>query len=95
MSLVPIDDALLRLLSGIKPLGSADVPIERSIGRVLARPVYARYDHPRADNSAMDGFALRSEDGTIPRKLVGQSAAGHPAIPHFKPVRRCGSLPVG
>ncbi|HBU48155.1 MAG TPA: molybdopterin molybdenumtransferase MoeA [Myxococcales bacterium] len=81
MSLVPIDDALLRLLSGIKPLGSADVPIERSIGRVLARPVYARYDHPRADNSAMDGFALRSEDGTIPRKLVGQSAAGHPAIP--------------
>ena len=78
MSLLPIDEALERLLSDLTVMTSEGIPLKHAIGRVLAEPVYAALDHPRADNSAMDGFALRAEDGLQTRRLLGQSAAGHP-----------------
>jgi putative molybdopterin biosynthesis protein len=37
-------------------------PVVESVGRVLARPVYAVVDSPPFDRSAMDGFAVRSSD---------------------------------
>ena len=36
------------------------------LGRVLAAPVVARVDVPPLDNSAMDGYALRSADVAAP-----------------------------
>lgn len=78
MSLLPIDTALARLLERIEPLSAEKIPLGHGVGRILAEPICAQLDHPRADNSAMDGFALRAEDGTRPRRLLGQSAAGHP-----------------
>ena len=78
MSLLPIDDALTRLLSEMQPLPTESIPLDQATDRILAMSIRARLDHPIADNSAMDGFALRAEDGCRPRRLLGQSAAGRP-----------------
>ncbi len=51
-------------------------PLSRALGRVLAEDVVATLALPGFDNSAMDGFALRSEDGDAPRRLVGEQFAG-------------------
>ncbi|MDD1706519.1 MAG: molybdopterin biosynthesis protein [Methanoregulaceae archaeon] len=39
-----------------------DVPLEESVGRITARPLFASYSVPEAVLSAMDGIAVRSED---------------------------------
>jgi len=39
------------------------VTLDRALGRVAAREVTARKSLPPFDNSAMDGFAFRHEEG--------------------------------
>lgn len=79
MSLLPIDEALHRLLADLKPLGCEEVATARLPGRILAEDLKANLDHPSADNSAMDGFALTAAAGTVRRQLVAVAAAGHPS----------------
>lgn len=50
--------------------------LSRALGHVLAEDVVARLALPGFDNSAMDGFAVRSADGAAPRRLVGEQFAG-------------------
>ena len=50
--------------------------LTRALGAVLAEDVVAAAALPGFDNSAMDGFALRSADGLAPRTLVGEQFAG-------------------
>ncbi|MEM1515029.1 MAG: molybdopterin-binding protein, partial [Candidatus Bathyarchaeia archaeon] len=72
------------LLSYIKPINRTEiVPIERAVGRVLARDLVSHMDIPPFDRAAMDGYAVRAEDtyGASefnPRvlKLVGALHAG-------------------
>lgn len=54
-----------------------------ALGRVLAEDIYADRDNPPADNSGMDGFAVRyedikgaSEDSPAVLKIVAESKAG-------------------
>lgn len=44
------------------PLGTESVPLTSALGRTLAAPLVSTIDQPPWDNSAMDGFAARSED---------------------------------
>lgn len=81
MSLLPVADALDRLLSAAKPTQRTEkVTLHEADGRVLAEDVAARLTQPPFDNSAMDGYAVRHADiaelGSI-LKVVGTSAAGH------------------
>ena len=81
MSLLPVADALDRLLSAAKPTQRTEkVSLHDADGRVLAEDVAARLTQPPFDNSAMDGYAVRHADivelGSI-LKVVGTSAAGH------------------
>jgi len=81
MSLLPVADALDRLLSAAKPTQRTEtVSLHDAEGRVLAEDVAARLTQPPFDNSAMDGYAVRHADiaalGSI-LKVVGTSAAGH------------------
>ncbi len=81
MSLLPVADALERLLSAARPVRRTEkVPLHQAEGRVLAEDVAARLTQPPFDNSAMDGYALRHADiaalGSV-LKVVGTSAAGH------------------
>lgn len=52
------------------------LPLEQCLGRVLAQEVAMDRDEPPVCRSAMDGFALRSEDGEGPRQIVGTYYAG-------------------
>lgn len=62
--------------------GAERVPLGACLGRVVAVPVEAVSPVPSFDNSAMDGYALRSADtGAQSRtlRIVAESSAGHPA----------------
>jgi molybdopterin molybdotransferase len=77
--LLSLEDALARILGRVSPLGSESVPLARAAGRIVAEEVLAAVDLPPFPSSAMDGFALRSEDtpGRLP--VVANVAAGVPA----------------
>ena len=77
--LLTIEEAQRLILERVRPLAVERVPLEDAGGRVLAEPVRAAVDLPPFASSAMDGFAVRSEDtpGRLP--IVGRIAAGAPA----------------
>ena len=62
--LLSVDDALARLLAHAKPVADIEeVPTLEATNRVLARAQRSTMDVPPMDNSAMDGFAVRTRDG--------------------------------
>ncbi|KKX33763.1 gephyrin-like molybdotransferase Glp [Rhizobium sp. LC145] len=81
MALVPVSEARNRLLDNAGPItGTELVPLSEANGRVLAEDVLARLTQPPFDASAMDGYALRSEDAPHPGAeltVIGTAAAGH------------------
>ena len=77
-ALLPLAEAQERLLRGVSPLPADTVSVETAVGRYLAAPLAAARTQPAADLSAMDGYAVRSDDREGPWKVVGESAAGHP-----------------
>ncbi|SFH88259.1 gephyrin-like molybdotransferase Glp [Modicisalibacter xianhensis] len=61
--LLDLDEARQRLLAAARPLAASETcPLDAALGRILAAPVHARLAMPGADNSAMDGYALRLVD---------------------------------
>src|SRR3990172_3400276 len=46
----------------VRPIPAESVPVAQALGRVLARDVAAPFDVPPADNSAVDGYAVRVTD---------------------------------
>ncbi len=77
MALMPVDEALARVLGAGKVLGSEFVKLDDVIGRVLAKDLKAKRDQPPFQSSAMDGYAVRHDDLTDRLNLIGVSAAGH------------------
>ncbi len=81
MALLPVADALARVLEGAEPLPAERVLLAEAEGRVLAEDLAALRTQPPADVSAMDGYAVRAEDvASAPArlKLIGEVAAGRP-----------------
>ena len=82
--MLTLDEALGRLLSSIRPLAETEeVSTFDALGRVLAGAVSSALDVPPADNTSMDGYALRCADvptegallpvgQRIPAGVVGQ-----------------------
>jgi molybdopterin molybdotransferase len=60
--LTPLHEAQKTVLDAARPLGLEKVAILNTLGRVLGEDIVAIRDNPPWDNSAMDGFAVRSED---------------------------------
>ena len=60
--LLPLDEALARLWAALPAPASPEVRADR--------------DDPAADLTAMDGVALRAEEGRVPRRLLGTLYAG-------------------
>lgn len=61
--LMPFDQALAQLLNSVLPGQSVEpVPLQQALGRVLAEDQCSGLDVPPADNSAMDGYAVRVAD---------------------------------
>ena len=84
--LLPIDDALARLLGQISPLLEREtVDLASALDRILAQTISAPINVPAGDNSAMDGYALRAQDSSLRVTLIGESLAGHPFSGELKP----------
>lgn len=80
--LLPVEDALLRMQQQLNPVQEAEwVELALALDRILAESVFANINVPASDNSAMDGYALRSDAaqgaGAV-FNVIGQSLAGHP-----------------
>ena len=79
MALLPVDEALQKLLAGAARLAAEQVPIAEAAFRVLAADLHAGRTQPPAPMSAMDGYAVRAEDiARLPATLdvIGEAAAG-------------------
>ena len=80
-SAVRLAEARDRILAEVTPVeGRETVAIRAALGRILLHDVIAPCNVPAHDNSAMDGFAARSEDlraGERHLDLVGAAHAGH------------------
>ena len=78
MSLLPVDEALTRILVRVPPVRAEMVPLAEADGRVLAAPLVADHNQPPFDASAMDGYAVRSADIVDGHRLeiIGISQAG-------------------
>jgi len=76
-----LEAALETILSTLPAPEAESVPVAEAAGRFLVRDVTARTDLPAFDNSAMDGYAVRSADlKTAPAtlRLIGETPAGKP-----------------
>ncbi|MEZ5382888.1 MAG: molybdopterin molybdotransferase MoeA [Microthrixaceae bacterium] len=77
--MIPLDEARSYVLGLGRPLESVEVPIWGADGLVLAEDIVALEDVPGEDNSAMDGWGLRSADAQAPGAelaVVGRQMAG-------------------
>jgi molybdopterin molybdotransferase len=83
--MISVEEALSRILANITSLDTIRVPLPESLGLVLAEDIIAQDNIPPFANSAMDGFALQSQDskaqdGNPPRlHVTGSIAAGYVA----------------
>lgn len=74
--------AVKALVGDLLPVGTEQVPWDRSQGLVLAQAIVADRDSPPCDVSAMDGYAVRVDDldrGTLP--IAGTASIGRAAPP--------------
>jgi molybdopterin molybdotransferase len=88
--LLPVAEAEQLIGARVNPIsGRERVPLREAIGRVLAADVVAPLNLPPFDNSAVDGYAVRSADidGARERRLIiiDRVAAGHAAKQAVRP----------
>ena len=81
--MISVEEALDKVLGYVDVLGVEERPIPDCLGQVLAEDIYSGINIPPRDNSAMDGYAVRSEDskgasGQKPRflRVIDTLAAG-------------------
>jgi len=83
--LMPLDDALARLLQAITPMGATEtVATFDADGRVLAEDLVSQLQVPAFDNASMDGYAVRTADLADPQMLLRVTQripAGHAGQP--------------
>ncbi len=92
---VPVDDALDRLQSALRPItGTETLPLAQADARVLAAPAMARRSNPPRANAAVDGYGFaHAATGAGVQRLPlidGRAAAGQPhagAVPHGQAIR--------
>ncbi len=60
--MLSVEEALQKILAEVNILETETIPIMESLGQVLAEDIVSDIDVPPLNNSAMDGYAVRSED---------------------------------
>jgi molybdopterin molybdotransferase len=80
---ISLEEAQGRILAAIKPLPAEEISVPDALGRYLAAPIHSPIDLPPADNSAMDGYAVRAADlssataeNPVALRLGGETRAG-------------------
>jgi len=78
--MLTVEEAQAKVMAEIVPGEAEVVPLADAHGRVLREDLVARFDAPEADNSAMDGYAVRADDiagAPVTLSVLGDVAAGH------------------
>ena len=81
--MISVEEAQERVLAEIAVLGTEQVAFTDALGRVLREDIVANSDIPQADNTAMDGYAVRADDIANPParlKVIEDLPAGSVAI---------------
>jgi len=78
--LLPVAEALARVLDGANPLPEEWIPVADCDGRVLTRDLVAARSQPPEDVSSMDGYAVRAGDVPGQLAVIGEAAAGTSAV---------------
>ena len=94
-SLTSVADAQQQIMQAATcTLSTQRVSLFYAVGRVLSTPVISMVDVPPADNSAMDGYAMRTEDVHLAVIPVSQRiAAGQ--VPHALEPHTCARIFTG
>lgn len=99
------DQVIDHLRQAIQPLALAPIatPLLEAESCILAQDICAQFDFPLFDNSAMDGFAIRSSDfastdpSVLTMPICGIATAGHPfeeEVPHGAALRIMTGAPI-
>jgi len=81
VALMPVTEALSAVLAGVEPCPEEKVALDAAFHRVLARDIPALRTQPPQAMSAMDGYAVRAADASLPGTrlaVIGEVAAGRP-----------------
>nr|WP_321456967.1 gephyrin-like molybdotransferase Glp [uncultured Cohaesibacter sp.] len=100
MALLSVQDALRQLLSDVSVTEVETVSLHHATGRILAADLVAKRDQPPFRASAMDGYAIKSDNvKDLPTKLqiIGEVPAGYhfpDALHNWEAVRIFTGAPV-
>ena len=82
--MISVEEAYERIMAHFQALEPEEVELLDSLDRVLAEDVYSDIDIPPFANSAMDGYAVRSQDvigasveNPVVLRVIGNLAAGY------------------
>ncbi|MCL5967171.1 MAG: molybdopterin molybdenumtransferase MoeA, partial [Firmicutes bacterium] len=79
MQRVSVDEFRRSGLAVVAPVsGKVSIPLGEAIARVSSREVRSRLPLPWFRRSAVDGYAIRAEDATMPLTVVAKVTAGRP-----------------
>ena len=89
--MISVEKALKTILVNFRPLGLEKINILESRGRVIGEDVFAPHNIPFADNSAMDGYAVRhidakgaTKENPLQLKVIEDIPAGKVALKKIK-----------
>lgn len=74
--MVSIETAHRLIQAAVQPLSTEEIASLTADRRVLAVDTFAPESIPDVPKSAMDGYALRSADGSAPRRVLAEITAG-------------------
>jgi molybdopterin molybdotransferase len=81
--MISVEEALEKVLSFVKVLDGVKTPILECLGQVLDEDIFSAIDIPPKDNSAMDGYAVKSKDiagasasSPVYLDIIGEAKAG-------------------
>ena len=80
--MISVEDAQSRVMAEVAAGDAEQAPLDDTLGRVLREEIVAAHDAPAADNSAMDGYAVRFDDvanAPVTLPVRGDIPAGHPS----------------
>jgi molybdopterin molybdotransferase len=86
--MLQVEEAQARVMAEVVAGPAEGVALDDSLGRPLREDVVATHDHPGADNSAMDGYAVRADDlanAPVTLPVIADIPAGHPTNLHLEP----------
>ncbi|MEL7212243.1 MAG: gephyrin-like molybdotransferase Glp [Pseudomonadota bacterium] len=77
--MISVAEARAKTLALVAPKDIETVPLTEALGRVLAQDAVAQRAQPPFAASAMDGYAVRSDDvvSGATLQVIGEAAAGH------------------